>query len=69
MGLAITVSCVEDREGLSEQQDHVVCWGYIDHSEDATKHLDHTEVGGMGREGFLPPVAEGIGSAVLRMKA
>lgn len=69
MGLAIGVSCVEDREGLSEQQDHAGCGGYIDHSEDAMKHLDHTEVGGIGREGFLPPVAEGIGSTVLRMKA
>lgn len=68
MGLDIGVSCVEDR-GLSEQQDHAVCGGYIDHNEDAMKHLDHTEVGGIGTEGFLLPVTEGIGSTVLRMKA
>lgn len=48
---------IEDREGLSEQGGHVVCWGYIDHNEGAIKHPDHAEVGGTGGEGFLPTMA------------
>lgn len=48
---------VEDREGLSEQGGHVVCWGYTDYNEGAIKHPDHTEVGGTGREGLLSTMA------------
>lgn len=48
---------VEDREGLSEEGGHVVCWGYIDHHESAIKHPDHAEMRGTGGEGFLLSMA------------
>lgn len=48
---------VEDRDGLLEQEGHVVCWGFINHNEGAIKHPNYTEVRGTCGEGFLPAMA------------